>query len=40
MSLAHGLLVFPAEITELRKGQPATVQVLDESFLSADEPGY
>jgi molybdopterin molybdotransferase len=40
MSLAQGLLVFPAEATELRAGERATVQVLDESFLAGDEPGY
>ena len=40
MSLAQGLLIFPAEATELRAGEKATVQVLDESFLAADEPGY
>ncbi|MCC6642321.1 MAG: molybdopterin molybdotransferase MoeA, partial [Deltaproteobacteria bacterium] len=33
MTLAQGLLIFPAEATELRAGQTATVQVLDESFL-------
>jgi molybdopterin molybdotransferase len=40
MSLAQGLLVFPADATELRAGETATVQVLDETFLAADEPGY
>ncbi|MCC6643032.1 MAG: molybdopterin molybdenumtransferase MoeA, partial [Deltaproteobacteria bacterium] len=40
MTLAQGLLIFPAEATELRAGQTATVQVLDESFLAAGDPGY
>ena len=40
MTLAQGLLVFPAEATELRAGDTATVQVIDESFLLAGEPGY
>lgn len=40
MSLAQGLLIVPAEATELRAGDTATVQVLDESFLAASEPGY
>jgi molybdopterin molybdotransferase len=40
MSLAQGLLVFPADATELRAGETVTVQVLDESFLWADDPGY
>jgi molybdopterin molybdotransferase len=37
---APGLLIFPAEESELRQGESATVQVLDSSFLAADEPGY
>jgi molybdopterin molybdotransferase len=37
---AQGLLIFPAEASELRQGESATVQVLDSSFLAADEPGY
>lgn len=40
MSLAQGLLVFPAEESELRAGSHATVQVLDESFFAGDEPGF
>ncbi len=40
MSLAQGLLVFPADATELRAGEKASVQVLDEGFLAADAPGY
>jgi molybdopterin molybdotransferase len=40
MSLAQGLLVFPADANELQAGGTATVQVLDECFLAADAPGY
>lgn len=40
MSLAQGLLVFPADETLLPAGTQATVQVLDESFLAADAPGF
>jgi len=36
----HGLLVFPAEAHELRPGDEATVQVLDEGFLAAAEPPF
>jgi molybdopterin molybdotransferase len=37
---AQALLVFPAEETLLREGDTALVQVLDEEFLAADEPGF
>jgi len=40
MSLAQGLLVFPAEATELREGETVQVQVLDEQFLASDSPGF
>ncbi len=40
MTLAQGLLIFPAEATELRAGQKATVQVLDDEFLAAEGPGF
>ena len=40
MVRGHGLLVFPAESRELRPGDEATVQVLDEAFLAATEPGF
>jgi molybdopterin molybdotransferase len=40
MTLAQGLLVFPAEATELAEGDEVRVQVLDESFLDADDAGY
>ncbi len=40
MALAQGLLVFPAEATLLRAGEPATVQVLDDGFFAASEPGF
>ena len=40
MSLAQGLLIFPAEASELVEGETASVQVLDEDFLAADSPGF
>ncbi len=40
MVRGHGLLVFPAEAGELRAGEEATVQVLDEAFLASREPGF
>jgi molybdopterin molybdotransferase len=40
MTLASGLLVFPAEATRLEAGDSAEVQVLDESFFHASEPGF
>ena len=38
MTLAQGLLVFPAEASELAEGARADVQVLDADFLAAPEP--
>jgi len=38
MALAHGLLVFPAEATELAAGSAADVQVLDADVLAGPEP--
>lgn len=40
MSLAQGLLVFPAEASELREGETAVVQVLDDEFFLSEEPGF
>jgi molybdopterin biosynthesis enzyme len=40
MSLAQGLLVFPAEASELAAGETATVQIVDESFLARETPGF
>jgi len=41
MTLAEGLLVFPAEATELRAGDSATVQLLDpEEFFASDRAGF
>jgi molybdopterin biosynthesis enzyme len=40
MLLARGLLIFPAEATELREGDTATVQILDEDFLAATTPAF
>jgi molybdopterin molybdotransferase len=39
MALAQGLLVLPAEQTRLRAGERGMVQVLDEGFFAAREPG-
>jgi len=38
LALAHGLLVFPAEATELAAGSAADVQVLDADVLAGPEP--
>ncbi|MEE9607299.1 MAG: gephyrin-like molybdotransferase Glp [Myxococcota bacterium] len=40
MTGARGLLVFPAEATELREGDTATVQVLDPDFFASGDPGF
>ncbi len=40
MLLARGLLIFPAEASELREGDRATVQILDEDFLAAPTPAF
>jgi len=40
MTLASGLLIFPAEETVLNPGDSANVQVLDESFFHSTEPGF
>ena len=40
MADAQGLLLFPTEASELRAGDTATVQLLDETFLAADTPGF
>jgi len=40
MVRGHGLLVFPAEAHELREGDLAAVQVLDEACLASPEPGF
>jgi molybdopterin molybdotransferase len=40
MTLAQGVLVFPADSTELRAGDTASVQILDDEFFAASEPGY
>jgi molybdopterin molybdotransferase len=40
MLLARGLLIFPAEASELREGDTATVQILDQDFLAAPTPGF
>lgn len=37
---AQGLLLFPAEASELRAGDSAAVQLLDAGFLAADESGF
>jgi len=40
MILAQGVLIFPAEATELRAGDTASVQVLDADFFGAATPGF
>ena len=40
MTLARGLLLFPADAVELRQGETASVQVLDEEFLASAAPGF
>ena len=40
LTQAQGLLVFPAEATQLRNGERATVQLLDDGFLASDTPGF
>jgi molybdopterin molybdotransferase len=40
LTQAQGLLVFPAEATKLRKGERATVQLLDDGFLASATPGF
>jgi len=40
MTLATGLLIFPAEQTVLNPGDSASVQVLDSSFFDSPEPGF
>jgi molybdopterin molybdotransferase len=40
MTLAQGLLIFPADATELRAGDSASVQVLDSDFLAAATAGF
>ena len=40
MTRAQGLLLFPAEATELREGDTVTVQVLDAEFFASAQPGF
>jgi molybdopterin molybdotransferase len=40
MTRAQGLLLFPAEATELCEGDTATVQVLDGEFFASSQPGF
>jgi molybdopterin molybdotransferase len=40
MTRAQGLLLFPAEATELREGDTATVQVIDAEFFASSQPGF
>jgi len=40
MSLAQGLLVFPAEASEIAEGASATVQVVDEGFFARETRGF
>ncbi len=40
MVLAQGILIFPAQASELAAGTRAPVQVLDPDFLASAEPGF
>ncbi len=40
MLLARGLLIFPADESELREGDTATVQILDEDFFNSQSPAF
>jgi molybdopterin molybdotransferase len=40
MVRGQGLLLFPAESSELREGDTASVQVIDAGFLGSTEPGF
>jgi molybdopterin molybdotransferase len=40
LTRAQGVLLFPAEVRELREGEYATVQVIDEAFLASDTAGF
>jgi molybdopterin molybdotransferase len=40
MTLAQGILLFPAEATQLRRGDSASVQVVDADFFASDTPGF
>jgi molybdopterin molybdotransferase len=40
MSLAHGLLIFPAEAERLEAGSRVRVQVIDPEFFAAAESGF
>jgi molybdopterin molybdotransferase len=40
MIRAQGLLLFPADATELREGDRAAVQILDRDFFVSSDPGF
>jgi molybdopterin molybdotransferase len=40
LALADGLLIFPLEASELAEGECATVQILDDAFFAAEQPGF
>jgi hypothetical protein len=40
MIRAQGILIFPAEASEIAAGASAAVQVLDGDFLAAQTPGF
>jgi hypothetical protein len=40
MLLARGLLIFPADASELREGETATVQILDGDFFGSLTPAF
>ncbi len=39
MTLAQGLMIFPAEATEMRADSDVSVQVIDEQFFASSESG-
>jgi hypothetical protein len=39
MTLAHGLMVFPADATEMKADAEVCVQVIDEQFFASTESG-
>ncbi|MCK9273673.1 MAG: molybdopterin molybdotransferase MoeA [Syntrophales bacterium] len=40
MVLANGIIVLPRDVTEVKKGEKVTVQLIDDSFLSSPKPEY
>ena len=40
MTRAQGLLIFPADASEMSEGSEADVQVIDEAFFSSEKPAF